>query len=228
MTFKDFTERSDRVNEIKEQLKELDAQIAKEDAYSEKIYSSIEPGETFEEMEHATDLISEETHRHNGVINKLLGEKWELEYELSELIEERTQEETAIETKKVQDNRDVSEVLGEKGRELSPKQVDQLIDDGYDLYVPTNMGHMPVRDYMEIQAYQAGFDSYGELRKKGYSIEISTDSLVTEEKIPVYEALEIRLDIAENMDGPELNKELDLMDLDELDFDDDLEMLERE
>ena len=161
MTFKDFTEHSDRVNEIKEQLKELDEQIAKEDAYSEKTYCSIEPGETFEEMEHATDLISEETHRHNGVINKLLGEKWELESELSELTEERTSDETAIETKKVQDNRDVSEVLGEKGRELSPKQVDQLIDDGYNLYVPTNMGHMPVRDYMEIQAYQAGFDSYG-------------------------------------------------------------------
>ena len=44
----------------------------------------------------------------------------------------------------------------------------------------------------------------------------------------MYEALEIRLDISENMDGPELNKELDLMDLDELDFDDDLELLERE
>ena len=134
----------------------------------------------------------------------------------------------AIEKKIEQNDMNVSLLLGEKGRKLSPKQVDQLIDGGYDLYVPTNCGDMPVRDYMEIKAYQSGFDSYGELREKGFGIELSTDSLVTEKGVPVYEALEIKFDVSENMDGPELDKGLDLMDFDEMDFDDDLEMLERE
>jgi hypothetical protein len=38
--------------------------------------------------------------------------------------------------------------------------------------VKTNMGTMPVIDYLEIQAMQFGFDSYEDMKKQGYSIDI--------------------------------------------------------
>ena len=38
--------------------------------------------------------------------------------------------------------------------------------------VKTNMGTMPVEDYLEIQAMQFGFDSYEDMKKQGYSIDI--------------------------------------------------------
>ena len=38
--------------------------------------------------------------------------------------------------------------------------------------VKTNIGTMPVVDYLEIQAIQSGFDSYEDMKKQGYSIDI--------------------------------------------------------
>ena len=38
--------------------------------------------------------------------------------------------------------------------------------------VKTNIGEMPLEDYLDIRAMQYGFDSYEDMRKQGYSIDI--------------------------------------------------------
>lgn len=38
--------------------------------------------------------------------------------------------------------------------------------------IKTNIGTMPVEDYLEIQAMQSGFDSYEDMKNHGYSIDI--------------------------------------------------------
>ena len=38
--------------------------------------------------------------------------------------------------------------------------------------IKTNIGTMPVEDYLDIQAMQSGFDSYEDMKKQGYSIDI--------------------------------------------------------
>lgn len=38
--------------------------------------------------------------------------------------------------------------------------------------IQTNMGEMPLQDYQDIRALECGFDSYKELEKEGFSIEI--------------------------------------------------------
>ena len=41
--------------------------------------------------------------------------------------------------------------------------------------VQTNMGSMPLEDYLEIRACQYGFSSYEEMKEDGLSIEIPGD-----------------------------------------------------
>lgn len=38
--------------------------------------------------------------------------------------------------------------------------------------VKTNIGRMPIEDYLEIQAIQSGFNSYEDMKKQGYTIDI--------------------------------------------------------
>jgi hypothetical protein len=38
--------------------------------------------------------------------------------------------------------------------------------------VKTNIGEMPIGDYLDIRAMQYGFDSYEDLTAQGYSIDI--------------------------------------------------------
>lgn len=38
--------------------------------------------------------------------------------------------------------------------------------------IETNMGLMPVEDYLEIVAQQHGFDSYEQMKAKGYIIDL--------------------------------------------------------
>lgn len=38
--------------------------------------------------------------------------------------------------------------------------------------IKTNMGEMPIEDYLNIKARQYGFDSYEELVAAGYSIDV--------------------------------------------------------
>ena len=42
--------------------------------------------------------------------------------------------------------------------------------------IQTNMGEMPLQDYLDIRALECGFDSYKELEEAGFSIEISETS----------------------------------------------------
>lgn len=41
------------------------------------------------------------------------------------------------------------------------------------MVVDTNIGTMPVEDYLEIKAIQLGFDSYAELRAAGYHLDVN-------------------------------------------------------
>lgn len=46
-------------------------------------------------------------------------------------------------------------------------------------YIKTNVGVMPVEDYLEIKARQYGFSSYEELREEGLCISINEDELMS-------------------------------------------------
>ena len=50
-----------------------------------------------------------------------------------------------------------------------------------DKYVKVSMGGrdriIPLEDYLDIQASQNGFDNYESMKKEGYSIYVSEDSL---------------------------------------------------
>ncbi len=48
--------------------------------------------------------------------------------------------------------------------------------------VKTNMGEIPLLEYYDIRAYQCGFDSFYELTKHGYSIDLSPEDLVIRER----------------------------------------------
>lgn len=37
-------------------------------------------------------------------------------------------------------------------------------------YIKTNMGEMPIEDYLEITAIQHGFDSYEDMATQGFSV----------------------------------------------------------
>ena len=39
--------------------------------------------------------------------------------------------------------------------------------------IKTNMGSIPIEDYLEIMALQYGFESYENMKSEGYIIEIS-------------------------------------------------------
>jgi hypothetical protein len=41
--------------------------------------------------------------------------------------------------------------------------------------IKTNIGTMPIEDYLEIKAMQYGFDSYEEMRNEGYYILLDDD-----------------------------------------------------
>lgn len=44
-------------------------------------------------------------------------------------------------------------------------------------FVKTNVGNIPLNDYLEIKATQNGFDSYKEMREEGVSIDIPKTNL---------------------------------------------------
>lgn len=39
-------------------------------------------------------------------------------------------------------------------------------------YIETNMGQIPLEDYLDIRARQYGFEDYEELERAGYTLEI--------------------------------------------------------
>ena len=47
-------------------------------------------------------------------------------------------------------------------------------------FVKTNMGLMPLNDYLDIKAMQCGYDDYAALRADGLNISVSPDDIVEE------------------------------------------------
>ena len=43
--------------------------------------------------------------------------------------------------------------------------------------IKTNIGEMPVEDYLDIRARQLGFDDYKELKSQGYSTDIPDNEI---------------------------------------------------
>lgn len=48
--------------------------------------------------------------------------------------------------------------------------------------VLTNIGKIPKEDYLDIKAMSYGFDSYEDMRKSGYSIELEDKENIKEAK----------------------------------------------
>lgn len=44
--------------------------------------------------------------------------------------------------------------------------------------ISTNMGSMPLSDYLDIKAMNYGFDSYKDMRKAGYCIDIPEAEMI--------------------------------------------------
>ncbi len=49
-------------------------------------------------------------------------------------------------------------------------------------YVNTNIGLMPLEDYLETKAIQCGFDSYEDMVKQGYKIDVQQTVEVEEDE----------------------------------------------
>lgn len=49
-------------------------------------------------------------------------------------------------------------------------------------YVNTNIGLMPLEDYLETKAIQYGFDSYEDMRAQGYKIDVEQTVEVEEDE----------------------------------------------
>lgn len=56
-------------------------------------------------------------------------------------------------------------------------------------YVDTNIGRIPLTDYLELKAMQFGFDSYAELLEAGYTIDIPKAKDIKEEKNNITEEM---------------------------------------
>lgn len=56
-------------------------------------------------------------------------------------------------------------------------------------YVDTNIGRMPLTDYLELKAMQFGFDSYAELLESGYTIDIPKVTDIEEKKYNITEEM---------------------------------------
>lgn len=49
-------------------------------------------------------------------------------------------------------------------------------------YINTNIGLMPLEDYLETKAIQYGFDSYEDMTKQGYKIDVQQTVEVEEDE----------------------------------------------
>lgn len=96
---------------------------------------------------------------------------------------------------------DIMEKLQDKNRELKPNEVDEVLDRKLDFYVPTNTGHMPVRDFVELRAWEAGYDSYADLRRAGMGVSLSVASLSFDDGSPVMGDSELGVDVPDMREG---------------------------
>ncbi|MBP3274683.1 MAG: JAB domain-containing protein [Butyrivibrio sp.] len=96
---------------------------------------------------------------------------------------------------------DIMEKLQDKDRELLPKEVDEVLNRKLDFYVPTNVGNMPIRDYVEMRAWETGFDSYADMRKEGIGVSMSVSSLSLEDGSPIMGDSELGVDVPDMREG---------------------------
>lgn len=45
-------------------------------------------------------------------------------------------------------------------------------------YIKTNIGDVPLEDFLEIQAVQYGFDSYEDMQSEGLSVSINDEDII--------------------------------------------------
>ena len=96
---------------------------------------------------------------------------------------------------------DVMEKLQDKSSELNPKDIDEVIDRKLPYCVPTNHGNMPVRDYVEMKAWEVGYDSYADMRKSGIGVSFPVKSLALEDGLPEQGDSELGVDVPDMREG---------------------------
>lgn len=96
---------------------------------------------------------------------------------------------------------DVMEKLQNRNGELTPKDIDEMLDRNLPYYVPTNQGHMPVRDYVEYKAWTVGYDSYSDMRRAGMGVSLSVKSLTLEDGSPEQGDSELGVDVPDMREG---------------------------
>ncbi len=48
-------------------------------------------------------------------------------------------------------------------------------------YIKTNLGKIPLEDYLDIVAESSGFDDYSDMQNAGYKIDINKEDIINEE-----------------------------------------------
>ena len=76
-----------------------------------------------------------------------------------------------------------------------------MLDRNLPYYVPTNQGHMPVRDYVEYKAWTVGYDSYSDMRRAGMGVSLSVKSLTLEDGSPEQGDSELGVDVPDMREG---------------------------
>ena len=96
---------------------------------------------------------------------------------------------------------DVMEKLKDQERELLPKDIDELLDRKIEVYVPTHMGEMPLRDYCEIKADSAGYGSYASMRRDGIGVGMKVSQLSFDDGSPSLGDSEVGVDVPDMREG---------------------------
>jgi proteasome lid subunit RPN8/RPN11 len=96
---------------------------------------------------------------------------------------------------------DVMEKLKDQERELLPKDIDELLARKIEVYVPTNMGEMPLRDYCEIKADSAGYGSYASMRRDGIGVGMKVSQLSFDDGSPSLGDSEVGVDVPDMREG---------------------------
>ncbi len=96
---------------------------------------------------------------------------------------------------------DVMEKLKDQERELLPKDIDELLARKIEVYVPTNMGEMPLRDYCEIKADSAGYGSYASMRRDGIGVGMKVSQLSFDDGSPSLGDSELGVDVPDMREG---------------------------
>ncbi len=96
---------------------------------------------------------------------------------------------------------DIMEKLKDQDGELLPKDIDELLDRKIDVYVPSNMGSIPLRDYCEIKADSAGYGSYASMRRDGIGVGMKVSQLSFDDGSPSLGDSELGVDVPDMREG---------------------------